>query len=219
MLLQLGDSMQQSLLTDMYSPLLSQISLKHSVTKVNTARDALRSIQSAHPPSVILCVDGGISKVHFANFHRRLARYVIEDGGALLFGLLFSSFVRPPDLNAIFRAFELDWSFGDYHRTTFSLNQASTALGMLGDNAGGLEAAYSMKSVHLKGVPNEAKLNVPTEESQVESLVFPPRLVDTVQSPAVYARCGKGRIGFIGDVNKEEGSRRLILAMLGEPVA
>ena len=75
-----------------------------------------------------------------------------------------------------------------------------------------------MKAVHLKGVPAEAKVYVPVDDSRVESHVFAPTRVDTLQSPAVFARCGKGRIGFVGDVNNEEGSRKLILAMVGKSV-
>ena len=222
-LLGLGDATQHTLIIDLYTALISQISSKYATTSIlNNAPDALQAIQRSNPPPVILAIDGGISKPSYTNFHRRLAKYVKEDGGTVIFGMLFSNFVRPRDVGALFSAFGLEWELGDYHRSNFVLNSDSMVVreDLLGDHVAaadsGVEQSYSMKAVNLDGVPNDAKVYVPTAESRVESLVFPPRPVEGEGCPAVFARCGKGRIGFVGDVNNEVGSQKLIMAMLGK---
>lgn len=73
-----------------------------------------------------------------------------------------------------------------------------------------------MKAVHVKDSAVEAKVYVPLEQSRVESRVFGPDPVDQSQSPAVWAKCGEGWLGFIGDVNNEKGSQKLLMAMLGK---
>ena len=72
-----------------------------------------------------------------------------------------------------------------------------------------------MKALHLKGADNDAKLYHPTEESRTESHVFAPAEVDQAQSPAVLQKRGVGHIGYIGDVNNEEGSQVLLKSILG----
>ena len=73
-----------------------------------------------------------------------------------------------------------------------------------------------MKAVHLKNVPAAAKIYVPTDDSRVQSAVFPADRVDIAQTPAVWQLHGQGYIAYIGDVNNESGSRALIMAMLSK---
>ena len=73
-----------------------------------------------------------------------------------------------------------------------------------------------MKAVHLKNVPAAAKIYVPTDDSRVQSAVFPADRVDMAQTPAVWQRHGQGYIAYIGDVNNESGSQVLIMAMLSK---
>lgn len=203
-LLSLGDSTQEHLLKDMYAPLLTtQISSRYPTVTLKSASETLQTIQSSIPPPTVLVIDGGITKPVFAKFHRRLAHFVKEEGGTVIFGLLFSSFVSPPHLGAMFQAFGFDWGFGDYTRNDLALARYSDGQAMLGGHASGLAPSCSWKAVHLKNLPQQARLYVPTEDSDD-------------QSPAVLARCGRGRIGYVGDVNNEETSQRLILRMLGE---
>ena len=72
-----------------------------------------------------------------------------------------------------------------------------------------------MKAVHLSNVPAAAKIYVPTDDSRVQSAVFPAD-VDTAQTPAVWQNHGQGHIAYIGDVNNESGSRALIKIMLSK---
>ena len=55
---------------------------------------------------------------------------------------------------------------------------------------------------------NAAKGYAPTRESRTLSLVFPSEEVHGSQYPAVYAKAAEGRVGYIGDVNGEEGGQK-----------
>jgi hypothetical protein len=46
-------------------------------------------------------------------------------------------------------------------------------------------------------------------------MVFAAEPVDMEQTPVAYKKVGKGRVAYVGDVNAEEGSARVILAMCG----
>lgn len=75
--------------------------------------------------------------------------------------------------------------------------------------------SYSLKAVFLKSVEPSAAVYLPTDESRTESHVFPPERVDTKQTPVAFTRYGEGWLGYVGDVNTEEGSDEVILAMCG----
>lgn len=72
-----------------------------------------------------------------------------------------------------------------------------------------------MKCLHLRFVQAGAKVYTPYSDSKIESAVFAPDAVDNQQCPAVFARYGRGRIGYVGDVNNEEGSCKFTMAMIG----
>ena len=155
----------------------------------------------------MFAIDGGISKQPYANFHHLLAKYA-QAGGTVILGCLFSRFCRPPDTAALFQNFDLQWKTGNYERDTFSLNPA--AHGVFGEDVyATLAPSYSMKALHLKGaVPASAKIYTAEDEA--------PTAVDSQQSPTVFARYGRGFVGYVGDVNQEEGSNALVMAILGQ---
>ena len=152
-----------------------------------------------------MILDGAVARPIFQPVARRLAQYA-EAGGSVVFGILFSSFVSPPNMERLFGddCFGLKWQSGDYHRSTFVRypgSRASFAVGAWPK----LVDAYSMKALHLKNVVRDAKVYVPTEESRTQSMVFAPERVDQSQCPAVFAPYGGngGSVGYIGDNNCE----------------
>ena len=91
-------------------------------------------------------------------------------------------------------------------------SQTATKLKSSSEN---LEPRYSQKPVFLKGVnPNDA-LYLPSAESVIESRVFASSPVDKEQTPVAWAKFEDGWIGYVGDVNGEEGSNEVILKMCG----
>ncbi|KAL8672224.1 MAG: hypothetical protein Q9168_003296 [Polycauliona sp. 1 TL-2023] len=214
-LLRLGDGTQSSLFGDLYEHLRSEISAKYAVSQATSAAE-IKPFLSSPSLQAILVVDGGLTvgKKHVV-LQTQLSSYV-KAGGTVIFCCLFSSFVRPPDMNRMFRNFDLPWEFGAYHRTTFYLSQKIKSI--LGhQRAIELEREYSMKAVHLKHTPIDSRAYVPLEQSRTQSNVFAPSTVDQGETPAVFAKHGAGWVGYVGDVNNEQGSQALIMALLAHP--
>ncbi|KAI4227956.1 MAG: hypothetical protein L6R36_002036 [Xanthoria steineri] len=216
-LLRLDDEMQieeTSIFDDLYEPLCDAISQKYSTIHAKSAAD-VRPLLSDPSLQAILVVDGGLTngKKHIA-LQKQLSSYA-HAGGTILFCCLFSNFSQVPDVNRMFRSFGLPWEFGNYHRTTFYLSQHIRSI--LGhQRAIKLEREYSVKAVHLKNTLVDSRVYVPLEQSRTESRGFPPTAVDQGQTPAAFSKHGSGWIGYIGDVNNEEGSRSLLMALLGK---
>jgi len=76
---------------------------------------------------------------------------------------------------------------GDNHRTTFVLNPS---IRQLSSHSANLATSYCIKAVHLKGVKAESVLYAPTEDSRVQSHVFPPSTVNQSHVPVAYTRVG-----------------------------
>ncbi|KAK1824833.1 hypothetical protein LTR12_000628 [Friedmanniomyces endolithicus] len=141
---------------------------------------------------------------------RKAADYVRHHGGTLIFMALFSSFARPPNIKTLFQTFGLPWVSGDYHRTDFHVNTATTHV-----NTASLVSSYSHKALHLAHVERGDAVYLPTSASRTQSMVFAPHAVDTAQTPAVLGACGRGKVGYTGDVNHEEPTNLVVLAMCG----
>ncbi|KAL8868016.1 MAG: hypothetical protein Q9174_005273 [Haloplaca sp. 1 TL-2023] len=211
--LRLGDNAQQTMFSDIYKDTISQIDKTYGSIELKDAA-AAQAILSSEPPKAILVVDGGLSWPKYTALQVQLARYV-QAGGTVVFCCLFSSFIRPPNADRLWHNFGLPWTSGDYHRSTFYLSQGTNLL-FGNQRTTACDKEYSMKAVHVKGATTDSKIYVPLKQSQVESAVFPPVAVDQSQSPAVWAKKGNGWLGYIGDVNDEDGSQRLLTVMLGK---
>ncbi|GKT94474.1 triacylglycerol lipase [Colletotrichum tofieldiae] len=123
----------------------------------------------------------------------------------------FSSFVKPDNIGPFFAKAGLDWESGDYHRTTVTLNPQTA-----GSAAVRLPTQHSQKAVFPKGVHPTAVLYGPSETSVTESHVFPTEKIrDLTQAAISFAQVSNGKIGYVGDVNVEEGTDDAILAMCG----
>lgn len=71
-----------------------------------------------------------------------------------------------------------------------------------------------MKALHLNGVAQSDMLYIATDVSRLESHVFAPRpITNTKETPVAFTKFGQGHIGYIGDVNSEDETHHVILAM------
>lgn len=212
LLLQLGEEYQGEIFNDLYIGLCNKLAEHYTVIKASSLTTKHRTHSEA-----IVVTDGGLSKKKYKNVQIGLSEYA-KAGGTVILACLFSSFVSGPDFASMCRNMELSWGWGDYHRTNFALNPAIAPI--FGNEAfNTLEQSYSMKAVHLTNVHAAAKVYVPTNDSRVQSSVFPADRVDTAQTPAVWQKHGQGYIAYIGDVNNESGSQALIMAMLSKWLA
>ena len=216
---------------------LADDNLFHGIHKSLLDQIRLRGIllEARNPSSAQLCLEAGSCQAVLIvysdpllsqrSIYRRLRdhlrHYIEHQAGTVIFCGTFSTFVQQHKCANFFKnEWDLEWSFGDYYRSTFKLNSEFMLL-MAGQetfdqNNKGLLGEYSQKTLQIKGMDATSSLYVSTEDSQLESMVFPTRNVrDAQQAPVVCQKYGKGVVAWFGDVNAEEGTTKAILAICG----
>lgn len=202
----LGDSFSQ----EVHSHLMNMLAGKSNIKQATNAQEALRLFGQNNCPKGVLVADPGIIKAK-NDVSQKLADYV-RNGGTLVLGGCFSSHIRPSDLGSYMRGkWDLPWEVGSYHRTTMFLNRE-----VVNRPASGLLSSYSHKAVFLKNVDPNMAWYVATDRSEIESLVpMPGPGIDHSQTSIAFAKFGNGWIGYVGDVNGEQGTTAVVLEMLG----
>lgn len=197
--------------TSIHEHLLSAMREKVEWKQALSASSALTMLASLDLVGVFV-TDPGVLRPKNVSVVSKLVEYV-KSGGSAVIGGLFSTFANTNDMNNHFsKSWGLKWESGSYHRTTFVLNPSHELAG----SGLSLPPSYSMKALHVGGITDAHPVYMPTTESRIQSMVFPPiPITDHSESPAVQARIGKGYLGYIGDVNGENESTPVILAMLG----
>lgn len=203
---------KQPFFDEMYVGLLRALRERSEVLEATnevTANEYLR-LPSTDLAAVFI-TDPSVIETRFASIASNIVQYARE-GGTVIIGGHCSSFGRPKQFNKFFeRQLSLPWRFGEYHRTTFSLNPSVAHDRFRKPN---IPKSCSMKAVHIAGAPLESRVYVPTAASRIESNVFASELVTNHQeSPVVFAEYGRGHMAWIGDVNTEDVSTILILEM------
>ncbi|KAK0262826.1 hypothetical protein B0A54_09062 [Friedmanniomyces endolithicus] len=182
------------------TPLLTLLETKADLTEITDRDEAYDLLTLANHttttiPGIILATDQALTepqKHHSPAQSRRLLS------------------PAPPNIKTLFQTFGLPWVSGDYHRTDFHVNTATTHV-----NTASLVPSYSHKALHLAHVERGDAVYWPTSASRAQSMVFAPQAVDTAQTPAVLGACGRWKVGYTGDVNHEEPTNLVVLAMCG----
>jgi hypothetical protein len=190
---------------------ISALRSKARLVHVSNVRKALQYLADTDLKGVFVA-DEGIAETKNAEVLYSLIDWV-NAGGIAVIGALFASFISWTEFGRFFNKWGLPWTRGDYTRMTFVLNPS---IHQLSSHSANLAMSYSMKALHLTGVEAEDILYVPVEDEgsdpdsdwDVEP-VFPPSNV-----PVAYTRIGHGFLGYVGDVNGEEESTSVVLAML-----
>ncbi|OSD02333.1 hypothetical protein PYCCODRAFT_1390492 [Trametes coccinea BRFM310] len=209
---------KESYSEEIYQQLYRALRKNASVTEVTTLRAANRALSSGPRPSAILVSDAAITSAKHGALLNRLIDYARE-GGRVVLGMQLSNHFPLGSVGSFFRKWGLRWDHGSYHRTTFALNPAGVPPPLTRE---ALLTTYSMKALHLKNVSRECAVYLPTPDSRVESMVYGPTPITgdkANETPAAFTRVGQGYLGYIGDVNGEQGSTRLTLEMCGVAVA
>ncbi|KAL1942219.1 hypothetical protein VTO73DRAFT_6283 [Trametes versicolor] len=197
-----------------YSYLYRALRKNAVVTQVCHARSANKALSSAALPSAILVSDAALTRPKHAALLVRLVAYA-RGGGRVVLGVQLSSHFQMGLIGPFFRAWGLAWDWGSLHRTTFSLNPAGVPAPL---DPSTLFPACSMQALHVKNVPRVCAVYLPTAASRLESVAYyaPASAAGDKgeETPAAFARVGDGYVGYVGDVNGEQGSIRLTLEML-----
>ena len=204
----------EDFLATIHAHLLSALRAVADISHVLTPNIALRHLSGSDLHAVFV-TDPGISEPRNAHVLSALIEYA-KSGGTVVLGGLFSTFIS--NMDEFFRdGWGVPWRQGSYHRTTFSLNSSFFEIGTF-NTIQTLPRSYCIKAVHLTDIRSEDAVYSPTQESRLQSAVFPAyQITDLDESPVVYTRFGKGYLGYNGDVNGEEDSTAIILAMLRLP--
>ncbi|KAJ5110601.1 hypothetical protein N7532_001136 [Penicillium argentinense] len=196
-----------------YSTLFNRLLKVAVIKRAKTATAALKAIAETTFKAIII-TDEGLTESD-QETQKVLARIktYIENGGLTIVGLHFPNFTHMDKFREFFETFGLPWDNGDYHRTTFQLNPS----GLLPESIepSSLPESYSMKVLHVKNAKPEEKIFVPIDGAVTQSLVFPPMYVNQAQAGVVGAKLGRGHLIYCGDVNGEDGSNQLMLALCG----
>ncbi|MCJ1359729.1 MAG: hypothetical protein MMC33_009731 [Icmadophila ericetorum] len=124
---------------------------------------------------------------------------------------------------------KLPWTVGAYYSDTFSVNldfcleyEEGISGSKFEPSGAGLDSVCSPKALLAKGAQKESTIYISIPESSEDDT--PDSTDDTPRSThenvlslvtlQVYGK-GKGRVGYIGDVNSESGSSKAILAICG----
>ncbi|KAH8163738.1 hypothetical protein CIB48_g4509 [Xylaria polymorpha] len=182
----------ESMFNDLYASLISRITAKAKMDRATTQKAALDMLTQNPPPSVIFVADAGV--VHLMKVWERVID-CLRGGSTVVLAACFSSFVNEGQFNRCFSKVGLPWKRGGYHRTDVSLRP-----GVVDDRLKQqLLPTYSQKALYVAGV---ARSDAWYAGDQDEVAV-------------AFTKVGNGMLGYVGDVNGEDGSEAVILAMLG----
>jgi threonine dehydrogenase-like Zn-dependent dehydrogenase len=143
--------------------LLAAIRVKLDLVKAVASDVALQYLASSRLASVFV-TDAGITQRKNASVLRKLVDFA-KHGGSVVLGGVFSSFVRPLDMNSFFeKLWGLTWKSGSYHRETFYRRSSHE---LVKKNAS-LVSSYSMKALHVKDIQGDVVVYSPTKDPTLE---------------------------------------------------
>jgi hypothetical protein len=195
---------------EMYASLINEISENAAIKRAQKPAAAIRAL-SQDTPKAVLLTDAALTTRKHTKVWDAVLEYVRGGGTAICMGT-FTSFVKPLNIKPFFQRAGLPWERGNYERTTVALDKNHVP----SDYWPFIPEAYSQKAVFLKNVDDAAAWYHPNDDSVIESLVYAPTKVSNPHEvPVALAKVGEGKLGYVGDVNAEEGSRAVVLAMCG----
>ncbi|TVY90517.1 Uncharacterized protein LAWI1_G004397 [Lachnellula willkommii] len=194
---------KQSFFDDMYAEVLAVLRSKANVVEVTHIASAMEHLSRPQAEyAAVVVTDAGVMAKKMVAVQQKLVEYAIF-GGTVIIGFHFPTFAPPKDVETFFKdQWNLNWIFKNYHREMFTLNPRAQQDPQFASRGGNnLPRQYSMKAVHLSGTKPEERIYVGE--------------INSAASPAVFAKKGEGFLGWIGDVNTEEGTTELLLYMCG----
>lgn len=202
-------------LNDAHTSLLNRLSELCNVKRVGNVTEALKAFSDT-TFRAILITDEGLSDPENQIVLTRVKMYV-EKGGLAIVNIPFTSFISLDlnQFNAFFRAFDLPWKRGKQHHCEVRFVPSSAIPGGL--NPAELPRLYRMKAVHINFARIHEKIYIPIPESMIGMMdvSLPKKHVELVEAAVTAARIGRGDLVYCGDVNGEDGSVSLIMALCG----
>jgi ribonuclease HI len=186
---------EESLFGAVHEYLIQHLEPKVSMRRVSTQAAAIEALSAEVPPSIILAADGAITR------NKKVRERVIDclhRGATVVLCGCFSSTVTEGEFNRFFASLGLPWVRGGYERVTVTLKPDIVGQ----DLAVRLPSSYSTKAQFAAGVVNSATWYTSKEGWESRN-----------QAAVAFINVGQGKLGYIGDVNGENESTVVVLAM------
>ncbi|KAI9736306.1 MAG: hypothetical protein M1834_001192 [Cirrosporium novae-zelandiae] len=184
----------RGMLDEMYGRLFDKLLQHFRLKRARTAPGFLRYLDQKNPKA-ILVVDGGFASEAQPEFFIRVRNYLLN-GGLVVIGLLFPSFTKPSDFDAMFRNSGISWKTGHYHREYFSRRSECYLPPSISHTK--LPLTYNAKALQVS--------NIPVGERLYQS--------QNGQAAVAGKKIGEGYLMYMGDVNGEEEQTKIILECL-----
>lgn len=196
--------------------LLRELAYRANVRTAKRVSEARRSLSSTVRPQAVIVADAAVVHTEYRDILLLLMDYVAS-GGTVVYAGIFSSSVKPTDLDFMFKdAWDLPWHAGAYTRETVAVNSFSNGL-----NVGPLLKKYSMKALFVDNVALKDAIYLEPHFARklAQAKNNEERLRIAFKTPVAFATVGRGRVGYVGDVNSETGTTNLVIAMCFHPGA
>ena len=206
---------QQTLFYEHYANLLNCLGQRYRLVKADDCPDAVTCLRF-EAVKIALVTDAGISRPEYEAALAALVNFVRAGGTAIIMGY-FSACITPDETDRFFLyTWSLPWRSGPYHRTTSWLNPAVSWVEMNRLVIDDLDLSYSQEALHLSNVPHGSAVYLPGVDSRIERMgILTIPIEDETQTPVAIGAVGFGRLAYVGDVNGESGSEKVVIAMCG----
>ena len=191
---------------DINNPLFTALAKKDVVCKARTVPEARRYLTSTTRPHAILVVDAAVSSFEYREVLLRLAEYTRAGGTVIYAG---TSTVSKFELESTFKdVWDLPWRASTYTNGIYTVNPR-----VRGIHTNGLARSYSVKATLVDNVASENAVYLPPSSPSTLPKGGGSSAGETYQTPAAFATVGRGRVGYVGDVNGVNDTTRLVIAM------
>jgi len=177
-----------------FGDLLAGVNEKADIEKVTESEKAIEILTQDNPPSIILVADAAITR------QQKLFECVadrLRAGATVVLCGQFSAMVMEGEFSRLFNKLGLPWARAFYYRETVSLRRDAVEPHLWNK----LPNSYSQKATFVTGLDKSDAWYTETKSSTKAAVAF--------------TKVGYGRLGYIGDVNGEEESTLVVLAMCG----
>ena len=201
---------QYQLFSAVYGPHLHILATRLQISEATTLAQARRYLSSTVRPQAIIVADAFTTNPAYRDILFQLVDYAWA-GGTVIYAGLVGCFTRPIDLDAAFQhVWGVPWRSSNFYQQTFSLNPSAKCIST---DPKHVSHAYTMRARFVSKVELEDALYLePLNVRRVE-LETGEQGQPTYETPAAFAPIGYGYLGFVGEVDGEEGTIKLLLAM------
>ncbi|CZT04073.1 hypothetical protein WAI453_011115 [Rhynchosporium graminicola] len=194
-----------------YKDLLAIISRSVELKRARSIDEAREFFDEK--PRAVLVADAGVTRSENVRVFSKLLSYLIT-GGLVIFGFDFPSLTPNDAFNVFWGKFELPWKSGNADRLSFRVNPFCSL--PRGVRYNSLPSPYTMSVLHMRRAKPDDRmfLQAPDPEAETEDTLFPTG-PHKGQAAVVGAKVKYGFLVYIGDINGQTGTKKLILALIG----